>query len=221
MNETGASPSGFGLACGSVPADNTVCTTAFTAHRGGQGGPAGVLSAGHCSDLDRPAEHASLPLGAVAWIQFAGKLDALWIDTVDTWPDTSRWVWQEPFNHRYTISSREGSGGGVIGDPICHSGARRGYGCGKITDDHIAVNVDGISLTDMKEDNLCSGPGDSGGPVYANHEAAGIISATNAHVNEDGSYRCRTVSYDGYPQRTYYTGIYNTEQAFGVVVRTW
>lgn len=202
------------------PLDNSMCTTAFVAHRGGQGGPAGVLSAGHCSLIDRPAEHSGIPMGAVAWQQYSGKVDGLWIDSVDTWA-TSRWVWQEPTNHRYTITSRSGEGAGVIGDPICHSGARRGYRCGQITDDHITVSVNGRTFTDMKQDNICTGPGDSGGPAYANHRAHGIISFSNSHINEDNSYRCRTVAIDGYPTRTTYTGIYNTEQAFGVIVRTW
>jgi hypothetical protein len=76
----------------------------------------------------------------------------------------------------------------------------------------------GVSL-DQKINNICAGPGDSGGPVYDDplngNRAHGIMVASNIHINEDGSYRCED------PHRTSYTGIYNAEQAMEVRVRTW
>jgi streptogrisin C len=198
------------------------CSSAFSAYRGGQGGVAGVFSAGHCAAINSGVLHNNHLLGAVAWKQFSGRVDGLWIDKIDTWPRNENWVWQESWDRGYTITSRIGYAGGNVGDPICHSGYRRGYRCGKITRLNVTVNVqDGPTLTEQREDNICTGPGDSGGPVYANHKAHGIISTTNSHINNDGSYRCSTVDLDGVGPRTYYPSIRRVEDAFSVLVQTW
>lgn len=119
-------------------------------------------------------------------------------------------------NREYKITSRQGSRGGAVGDPICHSGARRGYRCGTITNPSTSVKVQpsGYTLKDMREDDICAGPGDSGGPVYSNNRAHGIISASRVKLNNDGSYRCLD------EPRTWYSGMYNVEQALGVTVVT-
>lgn len=197
-----------------------VCTTAFPAVKGYNGsansGIDGFLTAGHCFGQDSWVAHNGYYAGFVRWWQFSGNQDSAWIDKDDNWPNSSRWVWQLPDDTRFSITSRADAGAGNPGDPICHSGWRRGYRCGALTSDSITITVEGgIRLTDMKEDNICAGPGDSGGPVYSGRQAHGIMSASNIQVNQDGSYRCLA------PERTYYSGIFNVEQALQVRVRTW
>ncbi len=199
------------------------CTSAFPATKGYNGSPgsgiAGVLTAGHCFDLDSWVGHNTFLLGHVRWWQYSGNQDSAWIDNHDNWPDTSQWVWQFSYDTAFAISSRADAGAGNPGDPICHSGWRRGYRCGQLLNDSLTITVadpgGNVRLDDMKEDDICSGPGDSGGPVYSGRRAHGIVSASNIHVNQDGTYRCLD------PNRTYYSGIWNVEQALQVRVRTW
>ncbi|MQB02255.1 MAG: trypsin-like serine protease, partial [Actinobacteria bacterium] len=193
-----------------------VCTIAFSARRGAE---PGFLSAGHCADSDSIVGHNGYLIGTVRAreFRFNGNQDSEWMVQHAALPHLpSRWIWQTESETTYPITSVEEESAGNVGDPICHSGWRRGYGCGSIVSTSVTVFIkDGPTLADMKSDNICTGPGDSGGPVYASNRAHGIISATNSHINDDGSYRCDDVP------RTYYSGIYNVESALGVTVQTW
>lgn len=194
------------------------CSSAFTATDPKWGD--GILTAGHCAGWTGSYTHGGLPLGLVTHTQFGDNIDAEWIEKAEIYPQPiSRWVWEEPWSQKYYISSTQNSTGGAVGDPICHSGYRRGYRCGSITSTSITIRVNdgslfGTKLTDMKEDDICTGPGDSGGPVYASHRAHGVISASNSHINTDGSYRCQDTP------RTYYSGIANIQSRFGITVKT-
>lgn len=193
------------------------CSSAFAATDPEWGD--GILTAGHCAGWTGSYTHGTLPLGLVTHSHFGDNVDAEWIEKAGVYiQPISRWVWEEPWSQKYYISSTQNSTGGVVGDPICHSGYRRGYRCGSITSTSITIRVSdgslfGTKLTDMKEDNICTGPGDSGGPVYASHRAHGVISASNSHINSDGSYRCQDAP------RTYYSGIANIQSRFGIKVK--
>jgi streptogrisin C len=194
------------------------CTAAFTATRGGR---EGILSAGHCGNLDNTVLHGGLIVGAVAYLKFSDNQDSMWIQKSSTYlQPIRRWVWQLPDQTTYPITSRMGASGGTAGDPICHSGARRGYRCGRITNPSVTVRINdgslfGVRLTDMVEDDICTGPGDSGGPTYHSNRAHGIIAASNAVIGSDNyTYRCVD------SPRTYYSKIANVESALGVRVKT-
>ncbi|MEX2458293.1 MAG: S1 family peptidase [Actinomycetota bacterium] len=204
------------------------CTAAFPTYAYWAGSdPTGILTAGHCGGdtgdlgVEEVVTHGSIILGNVADVQTSGKVDAAWIDRSSLYPQTiSNWVWEE-YNYFYPITSKAGSGGGTIGDPICHSGVRRGWRCGQITGNHVNMTIRGLgAFTDMKQDNICSGPGDSGAPVYANYRAHGIVNATNAIIDDAGNYRCSDNDPHPVPPRTTYSGIYNIQIALNVTVKT-
>lgn len=195
--------------------DLWICSTAFTASRGGNGGPRGIFTAGHCQTVGGHIGHGAAVLGTVAYGKFSGNTDGEWIDVVDHWTPSANWIWEEVWSKKYTITSRVGSSGGAVGDPTCHSGETEGYRCGKILSTSITVNVDGTTLTDQKKDNVCSRPGDSGGPIYNNHVAQGVISAGNFVKLGGGYSRCADAP------ATYYSGIYNIEQSTGTITQTW
>lgn len=187
------------------------CTTAFSATRGSSN-LVGLLSAGHCGVVDSPVVHAGFPMGVVAYSQFSGNNDSLFVDQVDGYLFGVRgWVWEDPGFERKPILSVAAAAGGAVGDPVCHSGKTRGHRCGVIKNRGVSVSVGGVTLTDMMIDDICSLPGDSGGPVYFNSRAHGIISASNY---QGGSVpRCHDTN-----PISVYSKITNVEAAHGVRV---
>lgn len=67
-----------------------------------------------------------------------------------------------------------------IYETVCASGYRSGYGCGLVGLKNQTVNYsDGHQVTGLDEANICRNDGDSGGPLFAQDAALGILSGAN------------------------------------------
>lgn len=83
-------------------------------------------------------------------------------------------------NHNYGIL---GTSGSTVGMMLCYSGGTSGTGCGKVTQlGYTTPNgVGGLGVFDA--DTPCEGPGDSGGPVFANNYAYGIVHGSTSIIS--------------------------------------
>jgi hypothetical protein len=121
-----------------------------------------LITAGHCFPGGTLVSQGSTtPIGNVQVREYSGQLDGevISINTV---------VWQ-PSSCEYTsgpCANRADRGINVsVGDPDCKAGITTGYMCGSITATGATINVsNGPQLTNQNIANLCSLPGDSGGP---------------------------------------------------------
>jgi hypothetical protein len=118
-------------------------------------------------------------IGTMAQWHWPGK-DWAKINATGTWADTAPWpTWLAYWgvSQEYPINGEARS---YNGQTLCHSGANTGSSCGIVSGENIAVEyIGGEKLTGMFEVNgksLCVGPGDSGGPFFANNIALGILS---------------------------------------------
>ncbi|MGW6375122.1 Ig-like domain repeat protein [Rhodococcus sp. NPDC055112] len=66
----------------------------------------------------------------------------------------------------------------VVGAPACKSGKSTGYTCGKITRINERRTLGSAKLNNAFGANLCSGHGDSGGPVLTGTKALGILNGS-------------------------------------------
>jgi len=70
-------------------------------------------------------------------------------------------------------------------------GARTGTDCGDVED--LGVRDQNFPYTDeLGQVDLCAGPGDSGGPIYSNHTARGIL-----HGGPTQGPACFNILYQG------------------------
>ncbi len=145
-----------------------------------------LMTAGHC-----------IPSGAVTWStkDTAGvrkDIGPTWSYYVDTYigdmaiirvDDPVGWqpqAWiQVPWgpyvtkNDNYTIRADKTS---VVGMRICAQGAASQITtCGEVEELGLTANVDGLMMTNLGYATACGGPGDSGGPMFASHNAYGIL----------------------------------------------
>ncbi|WP_225836210.1 S1 family peptidase [Streptomyces sp. NK08204] len=65
-------------------------------------------------------------------------------------------------------------------ETVCASGYRSGYGCGELGLKNQTINyTDGMTVTGMDVASICRNHGDSGGPLYAQDAALGLLSGSN------------------------------------------
>ncbi len=91
-------------------------------------------------------------------------------------------------NEEYPISSAQYS---TQGARVCKSGAAYGKTtCGVVTGLGKNIqNTDGTVVDNLGEANFCTTDGDSGGPVFAAHQAFGILVAANSRNSCDSYYQ--------------------------------
>ncbi len=180
----------------------TPCTAGFAAKQ--VGGPYGLLTAGHCSNLHvmhgeilpfvvggkgprADAQLHRIPLGSARQLtnDYVCGAEA---DSVCEVTGTAKRA-------------------DMMGDYVCHTGQNSGVSCGEVTDITIRLALwyaDGSSTCEDKDGNgvLCERvfveahgpntevcPGDSGGPVYdTNGVAYGILTAGNGSCGQKGLY---------------------------------
>ncbi|MET7368770.1 S1 family peptidase [Streptomyces sp. NPDC005566] len=105
---------------------------------------------------------------------------------------------------RYTNSSvvfpgevSRGTAGGVqditgaanptVGQSVCHVGRVTGYRCGTVTAVNVTVNYPEGVVSGLFRSNICSEPGDVGGPAFAGSTALGVIAATTGTCAAGGA----------------------------------
>ncbi|HEX5591795.1 MAG TPA: S1 family peptidase [Solirubrobacterales bacterium] len=181
-----------------------LCTAGFRAR--GDNGRRYLLSAGHCfagsngsrvfwdsmdggvnpsQSLEVLEQHLHF-IGPLEHFNFPthdwGKIDA----TSQEW-DTVSWparvvYWGENtgtvVNENYGINSEDSA---VLFETVCHSGATTGTSCAPVINTHTNVFIEGSGGGLVYNENRayggCAFYGDSGGPVFHNGKALGLVSA--------------------------------------------
>ena len=121
-----------------------------------------LLTAGHCFTLNDTVVQGGVFLGTVVSRAYGGNVDAEAVSI------SSLWGWA-PQICAYTTGPCSQTvayaANPAVGWPDCLSGITTGYHCGQVTATNVTVNITGgPTITGMVMDNLCSLPGDSGGP---------------------------------------------------------
>lgn len=88
------------------------------------------------------------------------------------------------------------------GQSICMSGVTSGVVCGTVESRNVTVLADGKSFPDQRRASFVARDGDSGGPVYRNERAVGIVAFRLTSNNNKLAY-----SHVGYIQ-SYLSGVY-------------
>lgn len=158
----------------------TSCTTAFSASLDGV---LGVLTAGHCSNVQL---HGGVNIGPVVVEQFAGAVDAQWHQVPAGWTDWAAVLVDLPDEPFRAVRSVAEAGSDYVGMPVCVSGAVNLFNCGVVNGLAYspAFTGGGPFTADFRTATYASASGDSGAPVMFGEQAEGIHSGKR---NSDGS----------------------------------
>ncbi|MFD3922815.1 S1 family peptidase [Streptomyces sp. NPDC058595] len=74
----------------------------------------------------------------------------------------------------------------TVGQSMCHVGRTTGVRCGTVTGVNLTVNYPEGSVSGLFRSNICSEPGDAGGPAYSGTTALGIIVASSGNCTSGG-----------------------------------
>lgn len=164
------------------------CSTAFVMKAPAGGAARKMLTAGHCGSVDSVWQHDDVHFGTMnAPNRYAQNSDAdvVLINILDSWAGNQ--IVLAPVLRN--ITSQQGFGGDSVGDVICQSGfktkdVRNSIACGVITSVNIAVNANGVILLKQRRANLEVRRGDSGGSVFIQSQALGVVSAGAEQVGD-------------------------------------
>ncbi|MFB6775028.1 S1 family peptidase [Streptomyces sp. NPDC056337] len=74
----------------------------------------------------------------------------------------------------------------VVGQSVCHVGRTTGHRCGIVQAVNVTVNYGGGSVSGLFRSNVCSEPGDAGGPAFSGTTALGIIVGSSGNCSSGG-----------------------------------
>ncbi|MGV9943535.1 S1 family peptidase [Streptomyces sp. NPDC003401] len=74
----------------------------------------------------------------------------------------------------------------VVGQPVCHVGRTTGHRCGTVQSVNVTVNHGGGTVYGLFRSNVCSEPGDVGGPAFSGGTALGIIVGSSGNCGSGG-----------------------------------
>ncbi|GAA0925344.1 S1 family peptidase [Nonomuraea longicatena] len=161
------------------------CSAAFLARNRSTGWHY-MVTAGHCNELGgntwawRPGDNKWVGYGHVWNFDYNGDYGSYFVRNSGEWNPYGPWV------NMYNGTFRRigGAQDAPVGAHLCKSGATTGWTCGFVNARDVTVTyangptVGGLTMTDYR-----SRPGDSGGSVVWNNDAAGIHSGSRT----DGS----------------------------------
>jgi streptogrisin D len=157
------------------------CSAGFNARNGS--GRRFVLTAGHCTDIGGTWTTAGgQTIGPVAGSSFPGN-------------DYGRIRISDPaaLDPRggvlYHGAFRDITGAGrvPVGAAACKTGSTTGTTCGRVQAYNVTVNYLEGTVFGLTRTNICTQPGDSGGPLFAGSSAQGITSGgTTGGCNQAG-----------------------------------
>ncbi|MFJ9539081.1 alpha-lytic protease prodomain-containing protein [Streptomyces sp. NPDC101225] len=155
------------------------CSIGFSVTKGSQ---QGFVSAGHCG---RPGDGTTgsdrTGQGTFEASTFPGK-DMSWVGVNSGWTATADFEGQG--GRRASVA---GSVQALVGAAVCRSGSTSGWHCGTIrqlgaTVQYAEGTVNGLTRTDV-----CSEPGDSGGPFVSGAQAQGTTSGGSGNCTSGGT----------------------------------
>ncbi|MFD0312851.1 S1 family peptidase [Streptomyces flavalbus] len=74
----------------------------------------------------------------------------------------------------------------AVGQSVCHVGRTTGYRCGTVQAVNLTINYGGGTVYGLFRSNICSEPGDSGGPAFSGGTALGIIVGSSGNCSSGG-----------------------------------
>lgn len=151
--------------------DGRRCVVAFNA-RGG--GTYHGLVAGHCMGATASTWYAdvarTVPVGVTAGRSFPGNDYG-----VIRYTNPSLSYPGEMNLGGGAVRDITGAAAPRVGQSVCHMGRNTGLRCGTVTAVNVTVNYPGGIVYGLFRSNLCSEPGDSGGPAFSGTTALGVI----------------------------------------------
>jgi hypothetical protein len=184
------------------PNGQYACTGGFVA-KSRVDGKLYQFTAGHCAAAGGSGnwwtsfpDHSAHNVGPVHHFIYGNSGDEaiLSINNPTGWHLPQGWVYVTAnpgvttLNEEYPINSAQYS---TQGARVCKSGAIYGKTtCGVVTRLGVQIqNGDGTVVKNLGEANFCTTNGDSGGPVFASHQAFGLVVAVNLHNSCDSFYQ--------------------------------
>ncbi|WP_330172307.1 S1 family peptidase [Streptomyces sp. NBC_01498] len=80
-----------------------------------------------------------------------------------------------------------GAASPAVGQRLCHVGVTSGVRCGSVTGVNLTVNFPQGTVYGLFRSNICSEPGDLGGPAYSGSVALGVIVASSGNCTSGGA----------------------------------
>ncbi|MFD9541516.1 S1 family peptidase [Streptomyces sp. NPDC060022] len=80
-----------------------------------------------------------------------------------------------------------GAASPTVGQSVCHVGRVTGYRCGTVTAVNVTVSYPEGTVSGLFRSNICSEPGDVGGPAFAGSTALGVIVAISGNCAAGGA----------------------------------
>jgi streptogrisin D len=157
------------------------CSAGFNTRSGS--GRNYVLTAGHCTDLGGTwTTGGGQTIGPVAASSFPGNdYGAIRIS------DPAALDPRGGVLHYGAFRDITGAGRVPVGSSACKTGSTTGTTCGTVQAYNVTVNYAEGTVYGLTRTNICTQPGDSGGPLYAGSQAQGITSGgTRGGCNQSG-----------------------------------
>ncbi|MFI9583635.1 S1 family peptidase [Streptomyces sp. NPDC052236] len=80
-----------------------------------------------------------------------------------------------------------GAASPTVGRSLCHVGRVTAYRCGTITAVNLTINYPEGTVSGLFRSNICSEPGDAGGPAFSGSTALGVIVAATGNCASGGA----------------------------------
>jgi Trypsin len=143
-----------------------------------------VLTAGHCTEISSSWNDGSQPIGSTAASSFPGNdYGAISIDDPASLDPQGGVLANGGFQD---ISS---AGRVPVGSTVCKTGSTTGTTCGTVLAYDVTVNYAEGTVFGLTETDVCTQPGDSGGPLFAGSQAQGITSGGTIGGCSQGGFR--------------------------------
>lgn len=142
----------------------------------------GFVTAGHCGTVGTPTKgYNMVDQGVFQGSSFPGN-DYAWVKVNSNW--TPRGVIARPGGTPVTVA---GSTAAPVGSSVCRPGLTTGWRCGTIQSLNATINYAQGVVTGLTRTNVCSEPGDSGGPWISGSQAQGVGSGGSGNCTSGGT----------------------------------